>query len=153
MIERVHRYLRVGSDADVARLRTHHSLDWPAVLVVSVLGFIAAAIFVPGATVVAALLGSVCAWMMLQRTTIDRRRRVSFSHAVLRSPRGEGRPLGTLAIRRRKKVSKGTVTVSFELLSGGQVLADGLVHRDAEALAAEVAEWLGEPTPPMPAIG
>ncbi len=145
------RHLRPGGAPDVVRLRTAHSLDWPIFMLAGAVGVVVAAVWLPPAALLPGCIGLFAAWVWLQRTSIDRRRRVFGVHPAFTSgSRAAVHPLGPLSIRRVTKVSKGTTTITYVIRSGGHDLAFGLPHATAEELANELAEWLGEAPPTMP---
>jgi hypothetical protein len=131
-------------NADLRQCRAHASLDLWFIAGGLGIGAIVAAAFGNLGAVFLAALAAAPLQIRSMRTVVDRRRRAfatrfPWSRRALEAKH----PLGDVVVRRHVKRSKGNTTITYEVVSGGRILADGMSQATAERLAREIEDFLG----------
>jgi len=123
----------VAGQPQQRRFRTHWNSDWVVFQIVFGVGAIAVGFYRWPLSVLFGAFFAYATWIWSRRTTVDR-----------------ARPLEHLRVVRRVKKSKGTTTITYDILSGGRTIADGLPAKTAALLANELCDFFGVPRVAVP---
>lgn len=136
--------LRHTRHPDIRRFRTHRSPDWPILTVALGLCAVGLGIWLrPLASVPLAGLAGFTAYLWSLRTIVDRRRRAFAVRAPFSPWALEATHLiEQLSTQRHVKTSRGTRTVTYQVVAGDRIVADGMGEPEAHELARQLIEFL-----------